>query len=181
MTPSKGYALKTAFRLLASGWTDDEGDYPLTYTFSAQETLTLQSASPADSYRGVLAAPASDEVNSRFVQLTCVVQDNLGAKSVVSAWVELAPNPTEATDPLVFLEGQLESVQELLGAPGDAAPSAASITLSLLTLSHCVDMLNSGAATSMAAFTNGVKVRTSMLIVGSHLSVDSYYTVIPLF
>jgi len=52
VTPSKGYALKAAFRLLASGWMDDEGDYPLTYTFSADETLTLQSASPADSYRG---------------------------------------------------------------------------------------------------------------------------------
>lgn len=66
MTPSRGYALKTAFTLLASGWTDDEGDYPLTYSFSADETLTLQSASSANSYRGVLAAPANDDVNSRL-------------------------------------------------------------------------------------------------------------------
>jgi len=131
----------------------------LTYTFSADETLTLQSASPADSYRGVLAAPASDDAKSRFVQLTCIVQDSLGAKSVVSAWVEIAQNPTEGTDPLGFLESQLEAVQELLGGQKDGAPGATSTTLALLILSQCVDMLNSEAATSVAAFINGVKVR----------------------
>lgn len=91
--------------------------------------------------------------------MTCVVQDSLGAQSLVSAWVELAPNPTEGTDPLGFLEGQLEAVQDLLEGQNEAAASTASTTLALLTLSHCVDMLNSEAAASVAAFTNGVKVR----------------------
>ena len=49
-------------------------------------------------------------------------------------------------------------MQELLGGQKDWVPGATSTTLALLILSHCVDMLNSEAATSVAAFINGAKV-----------------------
>ena len=133
--------------------------------------MTLQSASATNSYRGVLTAPTdgTDNGGRNLVALTCTVQDSLGGKALASAWVEVDPNPVESKDPAAFLAGQIVAIEALLD--GNTVRAGEPPTnLALLTLSQCVNTLNSADVTSSSSSSS-----SASLTQAAKVKLDSTY------
>ena len=113
VTPANGTELETVFTLQASGWTDDAGDLPLTYTFSrlpgrfpvaapqlwfpaavkdaAGAVLNFQSlSSPLAVSRLSTILPVGDLVDGGATTLQVLVSDAFSAVSRVAAVVNVS-------------------------------------------------------------------------------------------
>ena len=117
VTPANGTELETVFSVAASGWTDDAGDLPLSYSFSrlpgrfpvsvpqlwfpsavtdaAGDVLDFQALSGALSV-GSLATmlPAGDLVDGGATTVQVLVSDAFGAVSSVASVVNVTLNTT---------------------------------------------------------------------------------------
>ena len=117
VTPANGTELETVFNIAASGWTDDAGDLPLSYSFSrlpgrfpvsvpqlwfptavtdaAGDVLDFQALSGALSV-GSLATmlPAGDLVDGGATTVQVLVSDAFGAVSSVASVVNVTLNTT---------------------------------------------------------------------------------------